>query len=163
MCPHLLNASRDLQAIDREPIEKGSATMQPVVLAEQTSRSRYPPAEPLPPREIELTVRLIIPEAEGADVGIRAEFVPGQPARWEDGLYDHLYRGVHGGLAGVDSPLPTGGIDIEITRVRLWPPLDIDSDDDDVHRVDEALEALASASVRALWTGLIRFGVLSAA
>ena len=138
--------------------------MQPrVIVAEQTSRNRYAQPGSMPPREIEMTIRLMVPEDEGADVGISAEFVPGVPEQWEDGLSQRLYRGVHGGLARVGSPLPAGGIEVRISKVRVFPQLSTDSDQDDVRRVGETLEALTAATVSALWSGLIHLGSLSAA
>jgi hypothetical protein len=138
--------------------------MQPrVIVAEQTSRNRYARPGSMPPREIEMTVRLAVPEDEGADVDIRAEFVPSLPERWEVGLFQRLYSGVHGGLANVGSPLPDGGIEVAITQVRVSPQLSAESDQDDVRRVGETLEALTAATVGALWSGLIHLGSLSAA
>jgi hypothetical protein len=133
------------------------------IVAVQTSQNRYFQGGSLPPREIELTVRLVIPEQEGADVGITAEFVPHVPTKWEDRLYERLYSGVHSGLASVGSPLPAGGIEVEITRVRVSPQLSSESDTEDVLRIGDTLEALTAATVGGLWSGLIRLGSLSAA
>jgi hypothetical protein len=97
-----------------------------------------------------MTVRLVIPEEEGADVGITAEFVPDVPTQWEDRLYERLYRGVHSGLAGVSSRLPARGIEVEITRVRVSPQLEIESDSEDVRHLGDTLEALTAATVSGL-------------
>jgi hypothetical protein len=133
------------------------------IVAEQTSQNRYFQRGSLPPREIELTVRLVIPEEEGTDVGITAELVPDLPAQWEDRLYERLYSGVHNGLASVGSPLPAGGIEVEITRFRVSPQISSESDTEDILRVGDTLEALTAATVGGLWSGLIRLGSLSAA
>ncbi|MGH2615960.1 MAG: hypothetical protein ACRDJC_12020, partial [Thermomicrobiales bacterium] len=71
------------------------------IVAEQTSHNRYQQPAPLPPREIELTVRLEIPEETGADVGINPSFDTPLPSEWDDTLTQRLYQGVHGGLASV--------------------------------------------------------------
>jgi hypothetical protein len=134
-----------------------------VIVAEQTSRNRYSQPGSLPPREIELTVRLVIPEEDGADVGITAEFAPNVPTQWEDRLYERLYSGVHGGLASVGSPLPAGGIEVHLSSIRVSPQLESDSDTEDVRRLGDTLEALTAATVRGLWSGLIHLGSLSAA
>lgn len=132
------------------------------ISAEQTSRNRYWQLAPLPPREIELTVRLEIPEESGADVGITPSFDPPLPAAWEDTIQQRLYQGVHGGLANVGAPLPDGGVGVHITRLRLTPPLNTDSSADDVRRLGDMLEALTAATVAALWTGLISLGAPTA-
>src|SRR3954468_24409147 len=93
------------------------------IVAEQTSRNRYQQPFPLPPREIELTVRLEMPEGTGANVGIDAAFDPLPPSTWEDSLHERLYQGVHSGLAIVGAPLPAGGIAVHIIKIRISPPL----------------------------------------
>lgn len=133
-----------------------------VVVAEQTSLNRYRRPAPLPPREIELTVRLEIPEETGVDIGINPSFSPPLPPQWEDTLQQRLYLGVHGGLARVGEPLPDGGIGVSITRLRVAPPLESDSGIDDVRRLGDALEALTAATVAALWVGAMSLGVTSA-
>ena len=132
------------------------------MVAEQTSRNRYWQPVPLLPREIELTVRLEIPEETGADVGIDPRFDPPFPPAWEDALHQRLYAGVHDGLASVGTPLPAEGIGVHITRLRVSPPLEPDSNPDDVRRLGDTLEALTAATVAALWTGLISLGGSSA-
>jgi len=153
----------------RSALERtGSITWEPTmqsreIVAEQTSRNRYSRPGALPPREIEMTVRLIVPDEDGADVSITADFAPTLPARWEDRLYERLYSGVQGGLAGVGSSLPVGGIHVEISSIRVSPQVEDDSDTDDVGRLGDTLEALTTATVGGLWSGLIRLGSLSAA
>jgi hypothetical protein len=127
------------------------------IVAEQTSRNRYQQPFPLPPREIELTVRLEMPEGTGADVGIdAAAFLP--PSTWEDSLHRRLYQGVHSGLAIVGAPLSAGGIALHNIKIRISPPLESVAEDDDVQRLGETLEALTAATVSALWTGVITLG-----
>lgn len=133
------------------------------VAAEQTSRSRYWQSASLPPREIELTVRLLIPEDEGADVGIRFSGVPSLPPAWDDLLFQRLSAGVHRGLASVGTPLPTEGIGIDITHLAMLPRLDAGNDTDDVDSLGDALEALTAATVAALWSGLMSLAAASAA
>ncbi len=128
------------------------------IVAEQTSRNRYQQRPPLPPREIELTVRLEMPEGTGADVGIDADFDPPPPSTWEDSLQQRLYQGVHSGLASAGAPLPGGGIGVHIVQIRILPPLESVADADDVQRLGETLEALTAATVSALWTGVITLG-----
>src|SRR3954451_18070978 len=138
-------------------------TQAEAIVAEQTSRNRYQQQPfPLPPREIELTVRLEMPEGTGADVGIDADFDPPPPSTWEDALQQRLHRGVHGGLANVGAPLPEGGIGVHILQVRILPPLESTAAVDDVQRLGETLEALTAATVSALWTGVITLGSPSA-
>ena len=132
------------------------------IVAEQTSRNRYRRPAPLPPREIELTVRLEIPEETGVDVGINSNFIPPLPPQWEDALQQRLSIGVHGGLASVGEPLPDGGIGVSITRLRVFPPLETDSSSDDIRRLGDALEALTAATVAALWAGSMSLGATSA-
>src|SRR4051812_30914570 len=128
------------------------------IVAEQTSRNRYQQPFPLPPREIELTVRIEMPEGTGADVGIDADFEPPPPSTWEDSLQQRLYQGVHGGLANVGAPLPEGGIGVQLINIRILPPLENVAGADDVQRFGETLEALTAATVSALWTGVINLG-----
>lgn len=133
-----------------------------MIVAEQTSRNRYWPPDPLPTREIELTVRLEIPEESGAEVGITPSFEPPLPSRWEDTLQQRLFQGVHGGLAHVGMPLPEVGIGVRITQLRVSPPLQAESSFDDVSRLGDTLEALTASTVAALWAGVISLGALSA-
>ncbi len=128
------------------------------IVAEQTSRNRYQQPFPLPPREIELTVRLEMPEETGADVGIDAVFDPPPPPTWEDSLQQRLYQGVQSGLANVGAPLPEGGIGVHLINIRILPPLESVAGTDDVQRLGETLEALTAATVSALWTGVITLG-----
>jgi hypothetical protein len=132
------------------------------IVAEQTSRNRYRRPAPLPPREIELTVRLEIPEETGVDIGINPSFTPPLPPQWEDALQQRLFVGVHGGLASVGEPLPVGVIGVAITRLRVFPPLGADSDIDDIRRLGDVLEALTAATVAALWAGAMSLGATSA-
>ena len=132
------------------------------IVAEQTSRNRYRRPAPLPPREIELTVRLEIPEETGVDIGINPSFTPPLPPQWDDVLQQRLFLGVHGGLASVGEPLPVGGIGVSITRLRVFPPLGTDSDIDDIRRLGDVLEALTAATVAALWAGAMSLGATSA-
>jgi hypothetical protein len=131
------------------------------VVAEQTSRNRYWQPAPLPPREIEMTVRLEIPEEAGADVGVNPRFAPSLPPAWEDALHQRLYAGVHGGLATVGAALPAGGLGVSITRLHVSPPLNCDGSPDDIRRLGDTLEALTAATVAALWTGLLSLGAPS--
>ena len=124
------------------------------IIAEQTSRNRYWFSASLAPREIELTVRLEIPEKEGVDVGISPSFTPPLPPAWVDSLMQRLYVGVHSGIASVGMPLPTGGIGVEVTQVRVLPPLGANISIDDAGELSNALEALTASSVAALWTGI---------
>lgn len=129
------------------------------LVAEQTSRNRYQRPAPLPPREIELTVRLEIPEEDGADVGIDSTFVNALPSEWDDTLHQRLYQGVHSGLASVLAPFPAGGIGVQITHLRFLPPLETRPSAHDVQRLGDALEALTAATVAALWNGIISLSV----
>jgi hypothetical protein len=134
-----------------------------VIRAEQTSRNRYLRPAPLPPREIELTVRLESPEGTGADVGIVPSFRRSLPSQWEDAILQRLYQGVHGGLAQVGTPLPAGGIAVHISRLRFSPLLDPESNIDDLQRLGDALEAHTAATIAAVWTGALSLGASSAA
>jgi hypothetical protein len=129
------------------------------LVAEQTSRNRHQRLAPMPPREIELTIRLEIPEEDGANVGIHSPFVNALPSEWEDTLHQRLYQGVHSGLASVQAPFPAGGIDVQITHLLFLPPLETRPIANDVQRLGDALEALTSATVAALWNGIISHGV----
>jgi len=126
-----------------------------VIAAEQASTNRYWQPPPLPPREIELTIRLQIPEGDGADVGIRPSFALELPEPWEDMLHQRLYEGVHAGLASVGTPIPDGGIGVHITRLHLSPPVTSDTGAVEVRRIGDALAALAASTVAALWAGLM--------
>jgi hypothetical protein len=132
------------------------------IVAEQTSRNRYHRPAPLPPREIELTVRLDIPEGTGANVGIVSSLDPPLPSRWADTLHQRLYLGVHGGLASAGAPLPEDGIGIRIAEPRLLPDLDAESDPVDVQRLGDLLEALTEATVTGLWAGVVSLGASAA-
>ena len=129
-----------------------------VMVAEQTNSNRYWPAAPSSPWEIELTLRLRVPEEEGTDIGINHRFSLAVPSRWEEEIYDRLNNGVHGGLASVEAPLPHGGIGVDITHLLISPALTADSAAADIGRLGDTLEALAAATVAALWTGLLRLG-----
>lgn len=129
-----------------------------IVAAEQTSRSSYPRPAPLPPREIELTVRLEIPEEDGGDVGIYPSFAQSLPSAWDDPLHQRLYQGVHGGLAHVDAPFPEGGIGVHVTHLRFFPALESEPTANDVQRLGDALEALTAAAIASLWNGIISLG-----
>ncbi len=134
------------------------------VIAEQTASTSYSRRFPLPPRQIEMTVRLEIPEEDGADVGIQPFFTRDTPKRWEgwdDLVHQRLYDGVHAGLALVDAPLPDGGIGLKITRLRVSPSLASDTDEGDVQRLTDTLETLVASTVAALWTGLTNFRGMS--
>lgn len=128
------------------------------VAAEQTSRSSYQRPAPMPPREIELTVRLEIPEQHGGDVGIYSKFADPLPPAWDDPLHQRLYDGVHGGLANVDAPFPEGGIGVHITHLRFNPPLESTPKAHDVQRLGDAFEALTAATIASLWNGIISLG-----
>lgn len=132
------------------------------IVAEQTSRNRYVQAPSHLEREIELTVRLEIPEAEGVDVGIDASFDLPVPPELGNALAQRLYQGVHGGVATVGAPLPEGGIGVHITRLHVTPPLGQESATEEVRRVGDILEALVASTVAALWAGVISLGVPSA-
>ncbi len=126
-------------------------------VAEQTSRNRYHWPEPVPSREIELTLRLEIPDDDRADVGIYSRFADPLPPEWNDALHQRLCQGVHGGLASVEAPIPDGGIGVYVTHLRFRPPLGTRTSASDVQRLGDALEALTAATVAALWNGLISF------
>lgn len=132
-------------------------------VAEQTSRNSYSQVAPLPPREIELTVRLEIPEESGADVSISPDFDQTLPSFWEETVHQRLYAGVHGGIARVGAPLPAGGIGVHITRLRVTPLSDSENNANELRRLGETLEALTASTVAALWAGLISHGAPTAA
>ena len=125
------------------------------IVAEQTSRNVYIQSPAFAAREIELTVRLAIPEESGADVGINPTFEATLPPEWEDTLTQRLYQGVHGGLASVDAPLPEGGVSISITHLSLSPPVRGESTSGEVRQLGDVLEALTASTVAALWAGVI--------
>jgi len=129
------------------------------IVAEQSSRNRYQRPAPMPPQEIELTVRLEIPEEDGADVGIHSTFAHPLPPEWDDSLHQRLYQGVHSGLASVEAPFPDEGIGVKITHLRFLPPLEARPNANDVRSLGDALEALTAATVAALWNGIISLGV----
>jgi hypothetical protein len=131
------------------------------IVAEQTSRNRYQQPAPMPPREIELTVRLEIPQMDGSNVGIYASFANSLPPAWDDALHQRLYQGVHSGLATVEEPFPDGGIDVHITHLHFDPPLEVRTSANDVRRLGDALEALTAATVAALRNGVISLGALT--
>jgi hypothetical protein len=133
------------------------------IVAEQASRTRYIQAAPLPTREIEMIVRLLIPERDGADVGINADFSQGIPEQWQDALLQRLYRGVHAGLAHAGAPLPPGGIEAQITHVRVSSPLSPESDEEDVRRLGKTLENPTAATIAGLWQSVVLLGVPSTA
>jgi hypothetical protein len=132
-----------------------------VIVAEQTSRNRYLRPAPLPPQEIEMTVRLELPEETAADLGITPSFEPRLPAPWEDTLHQRLFDGVHGGFASTGAALPAGGLGVYITRLRFSPPLDVATSEEDVRRLGDTLEALAAATVSSLWLGVLTLGARS--
>ena len=127
------------------------------IVVERSSRTLCERPAPMPPREIEFTVRLEIPDDDGADVGIYSRFADPLPPEWNDALHQRLYQGVHGGLASVEAPLPAGGIGVYVTHLRFHPPLGTRTSASDVQRLGDALEALTAATVAALWKGLISF------
>ena len=128
-----------------------------VIVAEQTSRSRYPRTTPVSSRVIELTVRLEIPDDDQADVGIYSRFAEPLPPKWDDTLHQRLYHGVHSGLASVEAPFPDGGIGVYITHLRFHPRLETRTSANEVQRLGAILEALTAATVAALWNGIISF------
>ena len=132
------------------------------IVAEQTSRTTYGRPSHFPSREIELTVRLEIPEATGADVGIDSSFEPRLSHIWEDALHQRIYRGVHNGLANVEAQLPEHGIGVRITKLQISPLPHVNSVSDDIQRLGDALEALTESIVAALWAGILSFGTTSA-
>lgn len=131
------------------------------IVAEQTASTSYSRRFPLPPRQIDMTVRLEIPEEDGADVGIQPIFTLDIPKRWDDLVHQRLYDGVHAGLARVDAPLSDGRIGVSITWLLVSPSLAPDSDEDDVRQVADTLETLVASTVAALWTGLMNFRAMS--
>jgi hypothetical protein len=137
----------------RKPVDQ--VRKNPILIAEQSGRSRFWLRPRQPPREIELTVRLEMPEETGADVGISPSFEAPLPLAWKQVLHDRLYAGVYGGLASVGAPLPDEGIGIRITQLRLSPPVESDTSPDEIRRLGETLEALTAATVAALWSGVI--------
>jgi hypothetical protein len=128
------------------------------IAAEQSSRSSYQRQTPMPPREIERSVRLEIPKEDGGDVGIYSNFAPSLPTAWDDALYQRLYEGVHSGLANVDAPFPAGGIGVHLTHLRFFPSLEFTPNESDVQRLGDALGALTAATVACLWNGIISLG-----
>jgi hypothetical protein len=102
------------------------------IAAEQSSRSAYQRQTPMPPREIERSVRLEIPKED--------------------------YEGVHSGLANVDAPFPAGGIGVHLTHLRFFPSLEFTPNESDVQRLGDALGALTAATVASLWNGIISLG-----
>lgn len=127
-----------------------------VAAAEQTASSRFWTDGSMPDREIQITVRLQVPEEDGADVGIRPRFEPPLPPPWADALHQRLYAGVHGGPARVEAPLPTGGIGVLVTHLVIVPSLQRGGDDHELQRLGDTLEALMAGTVASLWTGLNR-------
>lgn len=127
------------------------------IVAEQTSHNLFLQDPLAPPREIELTVRLEIPEETGADVGITPRFDTELLSDWQDALTQRLYQGVHGGLASIEAPLPMGGIGIYITYLRLSPPVREESTSSEIRQLGDALEALMASTVAALWAGAMSF------
>lgn len=140
----------------RKDEEPGMQTQ--AIAAEQTSRNVYQRPAPMPPWEIELTVRLEIPEQDEGDVGISSMFAHPLPPAWDDPLHQRLYQGVHSGLATVDAPFPDGGIGVHITHLRFFPPLESIPNENDVQRLGDALEALTAATITSLWNGIVSLG-----
>ncbi len=89
-----------------------------------------------------------------ADVDTVLILEPPLPPPWDDHVHRQLYDGVHAGLAGAGQPLPTGGVRVLITKLRIDPPLDPATSPTEIHSVADTIRALAAATVGALWTGL---------
>jgi hypothetical protein len=142
---------------------EGASVPTRAFIAEQTSRNRYSRVAPLPPREIELTLRLEIPEESGADVSTTPDLDLPLPTSWEETVHQRLYAGVHGGIARGGAPLPAGGIGVHITRLRVTPLFDGEDNPNERRRLGETLEALTASTVAALWAGLISHGAPTAA
>ncbi len=124
-----------------------------MILAEQATRSRYWHSGSSPSREIRLTARLEVPGVEGADVDTALLF-ESHASPWNELIDQHLYDGVHAGIAGAGMPLPDGGVRVFITELSITAGLAADAGEDEVRSVVETVHALASATVSTLWTGL---------
>ena len=133
-----------------------------MIVAEQATRSRYWRSDASPSREIRLTARLEIPGEEGVDVATSLVFEP-LASPWDEQIDQHLYDGVHAGLASVGGALPADGIRVLITALHIMPGLAPESSEGEVRSVGETVHALAAATVSALWTGLRQPTTLAAA
>jgi hypothetical protein len=126
------------------------------MLAEQTTLSRYRSSAPLPEREIEITIRLEMPAQDEADVSITIGFELPLSPPWDDRVVQQLYEGVHAGLAAAGLPLPPEGLAVQVSALRVAPPLGIDAGNDEASQVGDTVRALAAATVELLRNGLER-------
>lgn len=129
------------------------------MIAEQSTSSAFLLSADRVATEIEMTVRMEIPAtgvSTGADVSTLLSYEPKVPERLQDELHRGLFDGVHQGLALVDSPLPEGGIAVEVTRLVIAKPgLEILTSDNSVRQVATTLESLIACTVASLWKTLI--------
>lgn len=124
------------------------------MVAEQTTHSRYWPTAGLPAREIHLAARLETPGEAGVDVATELLLEPPLPPPWDGELHRQIYDGVHAGLAAVARALPSGGLRVVVTDLRIVPALEPDATSAEVGAVGRTVRALTASTVEALWVGL---------
>jgi hypothetical protein len=128
------------------------------MIAEQSSRTVFLLDADKPAAEIEITVRMEIPQSSpvaGGDVSTWLRYEPEVPEQLQDELHRALYNGVHAGLATIDAPLPQGGIAVEVSRLVVkTPELDTLSAASAIGQVAGNLHTLVTYTVASLWQGL---------
>ena len=128
------------------------------MIAEQSNRSVFLLDVDKPVAEIEITIRVEIPQSgplTGSDVSTWLHYEPKAPEQLQDELHRALYNGVHAGLAIVNDLLPEGGIAVEVTRLVVkTPQLETLSIDSSIGQVAANLYTLVTYTVASLWQGL---------
>jgi hypothetical protein len=128
------------------------------MIAEQSTSSVFLLGADQPAAEIAMTVRMEIPQPDwidGGDVSTLLRYELTVPEQLQDQLHRALFDGVHAGFALIDSPLPEGGIHVEVSRLVIdRPQLETLVTGEDIRQVAMSLHNLVAWTVASLWQGL---------
>ncbi|MBI3967118.1 MAG: hypothetical protein HY329_15895 [Chloroflexi bacterium] len=97
------------------------------MIAEQMTTSRFWAGGAVSPIRIDLALRLEIPAQDPfVHVAVDLVYEPQTAGSLEERLQQHLYDGVHAGIAAIGFPVPDGGIGARISSFQIAPPPDSD-------------------------------------
>lgn len=122
--------------------------------AEQDASCRFSVVESGPVYEVHIAVTVEVPGEAGVDATAHLAYEPKLPEPFWDPLHQALYDGIYGGIALVERPLPSDGMIVTISALRIDPSVEAWVGAASLERLAALLRTLASGTVATLWLGL---------